>query len=205
MTSDATFGFDPSLLRGERLLFVTGRLAEGRLKDVVSEIASKLAFDFEVAVPGIQVAALLHVGILQNRLKVASEINRVIVPGWCHGDLQPLEAQFGVPFHRGPRDLNDLPEFFGVGKRKAADLSGYSIEIIAEINHATRMSTSEVVREAQRFATSGANIIDVGGVPANPVNALPKSCGLFKTKGCEFRSTALIGTKWNKRSTAVLN
>ncbi|MFN9720192.1 MAG: DUF6513 domain-containing protein [Planctomycetota bacterium] len=165
MTSRTSTAFDPALLCGQRLLFVTGRLAEARLRAVVSEIAQKLAFDFEIAVPGIQVAALMHVGLLRNRLNVAPEITCVILPGWCHGELESLETQFGVPFHLGPRDLNDLPEFFGVGKRKVADLSTYSIEIIAEINHATRLTTSDVLLEANRLAAAGANMIDVGCIP----------------------------------------
>jgi hypothetical protein len=40
------------------LLFVTGRLAEASLREVLEAIAPKAGFRYEVVVPGIQVAAL---------------------------------------------------------------------------------------------------------------------------------------------------
>ena len=155
----------PTANPNETILFVTGRLAERGLREVVAGIAEKLGFRYEIAVPGIQVAALLHVSLLIKRLTVPQHVSRVILPGWCQGDLSELEQHFGKPFEPGPRDLYDLPEYFGLTKRRAADLSRYSVEILAEINHATRMPLSEIVREAKALVASGANVIDVGGVP----------------------------------------
>lgn len=146
-------------------LFVTGRLAEVSLREVLETVSAKAGFDYEIAVPGIQVAALMHASLLRRRLTVPEHIERVIVPGWCQGDLAELTEHFGKPFQKGPRDLNDLPEYFGVGKRRAADLSRYSIEIIAEINHATRMPLEEIQRQARAMVSAGANLIDIGGVP----------------------------------------
>ena len=146
-------------------LFVTGRLAEVSLREVLETVSAKAGFDFEIAVPGIQVAALMHVSLLRRRLTVPEHVERVIVPGWCQGELAELTEHFGKPFEKGPRDLNDLPEYFGVGKRRAADLSRYSIEIIAEINHATRMPLEEIQRQARAMVSAGANLIDIGGVP----------------------------------------
>ena len=80
------------------LLFVTGRLAEGSLRDVLQTVAPLAGFRFEVTVPGIQVAALLHTGLLKRRLTVPDHIDQVIVPGWCQGELAELEVQFGRPF-----------------------------------------------------------------------------------------------------------
>ncbi|HQX51242.1 MAG TPA: DUF6513 domain-containing protein [Planctomycetaceae bacterium] len=149
----------------DTLLFVTGRLAEPSLREVVTGIADKLGFRYEIAVPGIQVAALLHTKLLLKRLTIPDHISRVILPGWCQGDLAEPERHFGKSFERGPRDLYDLPEYFGLGKRHAADLSRYSVQILAEINHATRMPLSDIVCEATALAASGADIIDIGGVP----------------------------------------
>ncbi|MEI7699213.1 MAG: DUF6513 domain-containing protein [Planctomycetia bacterium] len=146
-------------------LFVTGRLAEVSLREVLETVSAKAGFDYEIAVPGIQVAALMHVSLLRRRLTVPEHVERVIVPGWCQGDLAELTEHFGKPFQKGPRDLNDLPEYFGVGKRRAADLSRYSIEIIAEINHATRMPLEEIQRQSRAMMNAGANLIDIGGVP----------------------------------------
>ena len=149
----------------DTILFVTGRLAEHGLREVVTGIADKLDFHFEIAVPGIQVAALLHTSLIMKRLTVPEHVTKVILPGWCQGDLAELRQHFGKPFELGPRDLYDLPEYFGLSKRRAADLSRYSVEILAEINHATRMPLADITREARAMAEAGANLIDVGGVP----------------------------------------
>lgn len=147
------------------ILFVTGRLAEASLRSIVAPIAEQLGFGFEIAVPGVQVAALLHVDLLLKRLDVPSHVTRVVLPGWCQGDIGELERHFGKPCELGPKDLFDLPEYFGIGKRRVADLSRYWVEIIAEINHATRMPLPEILTQARAFAAAGANVIDIGGVP----------------------------------------
>jgi len=149
----------------EKILFVTGKLSAASLREVVGPIAARLGFQFEVAVPGVQVAALLHTGLLRSRLEIGADIDRVILPGWVQGDLEELYQHFGRPFERGPKDLHDLPEFFGLGKRKKAALDRYSIEIIGEINHATRMPLEAVISSAQSMAAAGANVIDVGCIP----------------------------------------
>ena len=146
-------------------MFVTGRLAEASLREEVHKIAARLGFHYEIAVPGIQVAALLHSSLLLRRLVVPDHIDRVILPGWCQGDLAALEQHFGKPFERGPRDLRDLPEYFGLGKRRTVDLSQYSTEIIAEINHATQMPLPDILETARSLVASGANMVDVGGSP----------------------------------------
>ncbi|MCA9084765.1 MAG: dihydropteroate synthase [Planctomycetaceae bacterium] len=156
---------DSNSLLGERILFVTGRLAENSLRETVSALSSRIGFSFQIAVPGVQVAALLHVSLLKNRLKVPADVDRVILPGWVQGDERELTDHFGKPFERGPKDLRDLPEYFGLGRRGPESLDKYSIEIIGEINHATRMPTNDVVSEALRLSQSGADVIDVGCVP----------------------------------------
>ena len=168
---------------GETILFVTGRLAEHGLREVVSAIAEKFGFLFEIAVPGIQVAALLHTSLLIKRLTVPQHITRVILPGWCQGDLSALQQHFGKPFDRGPRDLYDLPEFFGLSKRRTADLSRYSVEILAEINHATRLPMADIMREARAMAEAGANIIDVGGVPGESSPRIAEIVNSLRAEG----------------------
>ncbi|MCH2201627.1 MAG: DUF6513 domain-containing protein [Fuerstiella sp.] len=148
-----------------KIIFVTGRLAEAGLREVVTELSAELGFQYEIAVPGIQVAALLQANILRKRLTVSEDTDRVILPGWYQGELADLENHFGIPFERGPKNFHDLPEYFGMGKRKDVLLDQYSIEIIAEINHATRQPVEDVVREALELMTVGADVIDVGCVP----------------------------------------
>lgn len=149
----------------QRLLFVTGRLAEPLVRRVVEEVESTADWEADVAVLGISVAALMHTNWVAAKLRLSDRFDRVILPGWCLGDLDRLEQQFGVPFERGPKDIRDLPRQFGGSPVRPADLSQYDIEILAEINHAPRLDDSKILRIAGRYAESGADVIDLGTVP----------------------------------------
>ncbi|MBL6705585.1 MAG: dihydropteroate synthase [Planctomycetaceae bacterium] len=149
----------------ERILFVTGRFAEQSLREVVSELATKVGFVPHVAATKISVAALLHVDWLAGQLAIDEPVDRVILPGWCQGDLSRLVSQFKVPFELGPKDLFDLPEHFGSKQKKPVDLSQYTIEILAEINHAPRMTDQEIVALADHYHRTGADFIDLGCIP----------------------------------------
>lgn len=148
----------------ERSLFVTGRLAETSLRQVLQPLAVRVGFDFEIAVLGISVAALMRVEWVQRKLQLRGACDRVIIPGWCGGDMKSLSDHFGIPFERGPKDLFELPEYFGYG-RSQPSLEEYSIEILAEINHAPRLSWNELHRRADHYRKSGANLIDLGCIP----------------------------------------
>ncbi len=113
----------------------------------------------------ISVAALMHIDFVRRKLHVPVHIDRVVLPGWCPGDLTQLDRHFGKPFERGPKDLHDLPEFFGQKAALPADLSQFDIAILAEINHAPRMSDSEIMMQAEAYRADGADVIDLGSIP----------------------------------------
>jgi len=149
----------------ERILFVTGRLAELPLRDVLSGASGGTAWSWDVAVLGVSVAALLHTDLVARRLDPPDGFDRVVLPGWCQGDLETLGRTLGMPVDRGPKDLYDLPEYLGGAGRRRVSLETYSIEILAEINHASRLGDDELLSEAQRLVDSGADVIDLGMVP----------------------------------------
>ncbi len=149
----------------ERVLFVTGRLAEFALRRVLEELGPRVGFECEVRVLGISVAALMHADWVAKKLTLDEPYDRIILPGWCQGDIKSLESQFQMPVERGPKDLYDLPEFFGQGPRKSVPLKEYSIEILAEINQAPHLSEEEILRMAEHYRRSGADVIDLGCVP----------------------------------------
>ncbi len=128
-------------------------------------LASQGKFEPVVAVLGISVAALMHVEWVLRKLSVPADVARVVLPGWCQGDLEMLSRHFGKPFERGPKDLRDLPEHFGERDRPQPDLTQHDIEIIAEINHAPRLSDEEIFAQAAHYRASGADVIDLGCVP----------------------------------------
>ncbi|MFK7820318.1 MAG: DUF6513 domain-containing protein [Planctomycetaceae bacterium] len=157
---------DSSSSEQERILFVTGRLAEPALRRVLESVQeSDQKRDFEVEVLSISVAALMHVDWVRQKLSQPRGFDRVILPGWCQGELSKLSERFGLPFERGPKDLFDLPDFLSGKKKEPPDLSCYDIRIVAEINHAPRMADTAILDLARRYKADGADTIDVGCIP----------------------------------------
>jgi len=151
----------------EQIHFVTGRLAEHSLRRIVGELAERVGFDYTVDVLGITVAALMTTDWIAKRIQVPAGTTRVILPGYCLGELAAVQSVVGVPVERGPRDLRRLPEHFGQGTA-ATDCGAYDIEILAEINHAPRLRLSEILAEAARLKSDGADLIDIGCDPGEP-------------------------------------
>lgn len=167
----------------QRLLLVTGRLAEPSLREMLDTWGQENGYRFEVAVLPITVAALMHVHWVQRKLTVPPGIDRVILPGWCHGELSDLEQQWGVPFERGPKDLRDLPEFFGQRNKPKPNLDDYSIEIIAEINHAPLLTTEAILGEAERLRVQGADVIDLGNIPGEVWSGVGAAVAALRSNG----------------------
>ena len=127
----------------EHILFITGRLAEKSLNRVI-ESMQPAPFRHTVHVLSIQVAGLMTSDMIRRRLPDALGANRVIVPGRCRGDLEPLSMHFGVSFQRGPDDLKDLPRFFG-REARPLDLSKHDVRIFAEIVDAPNMTVEAIL------------------------------------------------------------
>ena len=60
----------------ERILFVTGKLAEPSLRRVLNELQAKVEFDVEVAVMPITVAALMTADWIARHLPAIENIDR---------------------------------------------------------------------------------------------------------------------------------
>jgi dihydropteroate synthase-like protein len=150
------------------LLFVTGKLAEPALRRVLAELAPQAGFDYSVAVLPITVAALTTCPWVARHLTIPPGVDRVVLPGWCAGDIAPVGERAGVPVERGPKDLRDLPRHFG---RQAGPPPGYGahdVAILAEINHAPRLPREDLLARARALADAGADVIDLGCDPAAP-------------------------------------
>lgn len=172
-----------------RILFITGKLAEYSLRQILDTLSRKVGFEYEVQVLGITVAALMTTNWISRKLAstttpyVNGKPDRVILPGAVSGDLDPLVTHFGVPVERGPRDLFDLPEYFGQEPNAPPDLSGQAIEILAEINHAPRHSLGEILSVADRYRAAGADLIDVGCLPGKTWIGCAQTIRALKREG----------------------
>ena len=157
-------------MQPENLLFLTGKLAEKSLNKVLAEVQNNPKvppFKYRVQQIGVSVAALMTPDLIANRIKETGDADKVILPGLCLGDISQLATQYGVPVERGPADLKDLPQYFGQ-MGTTPDLSQYSVQIFAEIVDAPYLSIAGIIKKAQQYQAQGANVIDLGCLPAVP-------------------------------------
>jgi len=165
----------------ERLLFLTGHLAEPRLRNVLAGLGAT-EFDWEIANIGVKVAALMTEAIIRRRLPRPVNATKIIFPGRAGIDADHLTSEFGVPFARGPEEIVDLPGYLGKVGRDA-DLSGYDIRIFAEIVEAATMPLDALRVRARTMRAEGADVIDIGCKPGTAFPALEETIAALKTEG----------------------
>jgi dihydropteroate synthase-like protein len=147
-----------------RFLFVTGKLAEPALRRMLADLAPRVGFDYDIAVLNITVAALMTTDWVARHLPREIAATGLILPGLCRGEVEDVTKAAGVPTVLGPKDLRDLPDYFG-STGPPPDYGRFDIEILAEINHAPKLPLDEILRAARRYRDSGADVIDLGCDP----------------------------------------
>lgn len=164
----------------ERIVFITGRLAEKQVRQVLEKMQPE--FEYKVYVMGVTVAALITSDMIIRRMPDAQGADRVILPGRCRGDLDALTQHFGVPFERGPEEIKDLPQHFGLAAQHY-DLSQYQTKIFAEITDAPSISVEAVIERAYYYKANGADVIDIGCLPGTPFPHLAECIRTLKQEG----------------------
>ena len=115
----------------EHIHFVTGRLAEFSLKNLLEHLAAQLGFDYSVEVMPITVAALMTPEWIARRLQVPPKTDRVLLPGYCEGDLSPAGVGLphtsralvsGIPAHSGRRERRSVCYIPIKGKRTSIQM-----------------------------------------------------------------------------------
>ena len=150
----------------EHILFLTGKLAEKRLRRVLDAM-QPVEFTCEIRNIGVSVAALMTAQMIGRRLQGLDGVDRIIVPGLCRGDLDALGEPLGVPVQRGTVDVKDLPTFFG-RETQPISLDKYSVGIFAEIVEAPQIGVDAILARAARYKRDGADVIDIGCLPDTP-------------------------------------
>jgi dihydropteroate synthase-like protein len=166
----------------KRIVLVTGSLAEPRVKRIAEELNGD-EMEPVVANVGVKVAALMTTDIVERRLKLPADADRVIMPGRFRGDLERLSDFFGTRFERGPEEIADLPGYLGQSSKPQVDLSEYDVTIFAEIIDATLMTPAQIVERARMMRADGADIIDLGGLPDSPFPQLEDSIAALHADG----------------------
>ncbi len=149
----------------ESIHFVTGKLAEPALREIVASIASKQGFEYSIEVLPITVAALMTPQWLLKHMRIPEATTRVILPGYLESGIEEIRSAVSKPIECGPKDVRDLPITFGRKRFKGDDYGQFSIEIIAEINYAARLSIDVLIAQSKQLVTDGANRIDLGCEP----------------------------------------
>jgi dihydropteroate synthase-like protein len=140
-------------------LFVTGKLAAPALADILKRMSPE--FDYDITTLGISVAALMDTRFVAKHLNQAEGCDVVMIPGLCRGDLSLIEDVVGAQVVRGPKDLKDIPAFFGRERRREG-YGEYHVKILAEIVDAYELRLEEILARAEYYRVSGADIIDLG-------------------------------------------
>lgn len=164
----------------ERILFITGRLAEKQVRQVLEKMQPD--FLYQVHVMGVTVAALITADMIARRLTDTAGADKIIVPGRCRGDLEALSQHFGIPVERGPEEIKDLPQYFGQAAHHY-DLSQYQTKIFAEIVDAPNISVEAIVERAYYYKANGADVIDIGCLPDTPFTHLAETIRTLKQEG----------------------
>lgn len=149
---------------------ITGKLAEPSVRKMAQRLADEWRVSCTVEVLPITVAALMTAKwVARHSAPCGEEESSALVCGYCQGDLEIVEQAIGMPVRRGPKDVGELPAFLGLepAAQRPPDYGPYSIEILAEINHAPRLSPPEILATARRMADDGADIIDIGCDPGD--------------------------------------
>ncbi len=151
----------------EHIHFVTGRLAEFSLRNMLAELAPRVGFDYSIEVLGITVAALMTTEWVARRVHTPPAASRIVLPGYCQGELDVVQRAAGIPVERGPRDLRRLPEFFG---QSSTPVRLRPVSILRSWPKSTTLHaypTGEILAEAGRLRADGADVIDVGCDPGD--------------------------------------
>lgn len=167
----------------ERILFLTGKLAEPSLHKVLQQM-QPLPFDYRVHQLGLSVAALMTDKMIARRLKVGDyqDCDRIIVPGRCRGDLDGLSRQLGIEVVRGPEEVKDLPLFFGRA-RQQPDLSRHAVTLFAEIVDAPERDIEGILQRARYYRDNGADVIDIGCLPEEAFPHLEEAISALHEEG----------------------
>jgi dihydropteroate synthase-like protein len=178
-----------------RLLFVTGKLAEPALRRALADLAPKAGFTPEVAVLPITVAALMTTDWVARHVHVPPGTEKIVLPGLCLGDVGAVTDAGGVPAEKGPEDLRDLPEHFGHKSGPPANYGGHDIDILAEVNHAPKLSRDELMTMARRFARDGADVIDLGCDPGSTWTGIADAVKALRGEGMRVSVDSMNATE----------
>lgn len=174
----------------EKILFVTGRLAEPALRRTLAGLT--LPGEYDLVVMPISVAALMTTPWIARHFllpdrhprhrRVPPGCDLIMLPGHCQGELAVLAEAVGVPVVKGPVDLQNIPYHFGQ-ERRLENYGAYRVQIIAEIQDALTLNEAALLHRAEQYRRSGADIIDLGITPGSSAGTVGQVVRRLKQAG----------------------
>lgn len=127
----------------EKVLLITGKLAE----DTVEEFASESEVDCEIEVLPASVASFMSENLVLKRLRQIDldKYSMILVPGLTRFNLGNISKKLNAPIYKGPRYASDIPLVL-----KTLDKSGLSMEKAADELLESKMS-DRVEGELKKF------------------------------------------------------
>ena len=177
----------PTSKKKQRIALITGKLAEPALRRIAEDIACDGDIEPVIITLNIQVAALMTTEWVARKIELpdGEQFDRVILTGYCRGDVRVISDKLGMPVELGPSNLHDLPTWLG-RKKTDDDYGKHSIEIIAEINHAASLTIESIIAMADEYIRDGADMIDIGCDPQSdrdPWNGVSDAIRALRERG----------------------
>ena len=155
----------------ERLLFLTGRLAESAPREGRCTGMAPTRVRLGVVNVGVKVAALMTEPILMRRLPRPLRADRVVVPGPLPRGPRAPGAGIRRPFERGPDELKDLPAFLRQGGRGARSVTPCAAHLRRDRRCVAAEPRGDCRARRTACARQGADVIDLGCLPDTPFPA----------------------------------
>ena len=159
-------------------VLVTGSMARESLEHAIEH---GLPVEHRIEALPIKVAALITTQFLVSKLHCGAQ-ERVLLPGLCKVDLPEASRALGARVEQGPKDLRDLPAWFG-RPAPGEDYGAHDLQILAEINDAGELPLGELLELAERYRRDGADIIDIGCTPGRRFAGLEETVRALKERG----------------------
>jgi dihydropteroate synthase len=164
----------------KRCVFLTGQLAKDALQKTLADCGDR--FDWTIEALRIKVAALMTTDYIEATLTLPP-CDAAYLPGLCQANTETLRRSFGVPFIKGPKDLRDLPAFFGQAAEEYRADGEHALTLLAEINDIYRLPDEEILAIAKRHRSAGADVIDLGCSPEHPVTNVGRVVSMLRERG----------------------
>ena len=168
-------------------LFVTGRLAADALRSDPRQARTRLRLRGR-GPRRFGGGAHAHRVDRAAAARRTAVVAQVMIPGLCRGDLAVIEARVGVPVVRGPKDLKDLPAFFGQ-ERVLEGYGEYDAKILAEIVEAYRMPFADILARPSTSAPAAPTSSTSAARPWRRSRASPRWSRDSRSAGSRSAST----------------